>query len=714
MYNMFQRTLNGADMINATSLNLPRTENAVRVNGEFGTAGQVLAKDSNNKLNWSRVDDVEIPDGSIGGSKLKSDISITTTGDITATNITATNLLKTNTTLDLPNTTTAINITDGGGNGSAGQVLVKDNDNKLAWDFVDDIEIPNRSITHTKLVEKTITDAEIADNAIITRTINDEAVTNAKIKAGTIEGDRLKNQTIEDGKIKDGTITGGKLASDIAISTSGDITGAVINATDHFVQTASNGPIENTFTGKLTTTNNVQGADIIATDNFSQTGTSANTLAGPITSTSADASSFSGTLTTASYQQSTTGQNDLTGALHLTKAGNGTAPVQYASGGFALQVGTDAINSDVYISRNLIVDGLIRGDIVGDVSDTHIQTQSLIVKELSAGGTTGITVKDNFDIILMDNNAGSEQIRISLDSSAGTINLADAGGTTSIVINGTNGDITLNQGDYILNSQYGVFKGYDYAGQKSLIKDVDFKDTTNTNLPGRIFTKNWSPQLSGGLQVRWTYTAVSSNEATNNWHDASGEDVYGGSRGHLDLTNIVPRTSKVRGRLRMNMACNYQMGIRLKYKIGAGGWNNGMGYLCLGDDWTDTDNPEYLGRKTWIWETQTLDITPGTTMSFRPEIFIKYAPEPYPGKQPAPPASYPANFARVQFWVGSVAGNTAPTEDTNSDLPAVFEIIELPAELTYNSTSPGTYPAGMLSSESEGGYDTGDPVSDDY
>ena len=135
----------------------------------------------------------------------------------------------------------------------------------------------------------------------------------------------------------------------------------------------------------------------------------------------------------------------------------------------------------------------------------------------------------------------------------------------------------------------------------------------------------------------------------------------------------------------------------------------------FGDDWTDGDTPEYLGRKTWIWETQTLDVTPGTTMSFRPEIFIKYAPEPLPGKDPAPPASYPANFARVQFWVGSVAGNTAPSEDTNSDLPAVFEIIELPAELTYNSTSPGTYPAGMLSSESEGGYDTGDPVSsDDY
>ena len=62
---------------------------------------------------------------------------------------------------------------------------------------------------------------------------------------------------------------------------------------------------------------------------------------------------------------------------------------------------------------------------------------------------------------------------------------------------------------------------------KDFLSDVDFKDNTNTNLPGRIFTKNWSPQLSGGLQVRWTYTAEKTDEATNNWRSAAGEDGYG-------------------------------------------------------------------------------------------------------------------------------------------------------------------------------------------
>jgi hypothetical protein len=81
---MFNRTLNGANMIDATSLNLPANVNALRINGDFGTAGQVIAKDSNNRLNWSRVDEVEIPDNSISGNKLKNDITFSTTSLIRA------------------------------------------------------------------------------------------------------------------------------------------------------------------------------------------------------------------------------------------------------------------------------------------------------------------------------------------------------------------------------------------------------------------------------------------------------------------------------------------------------------------------------------------------------------------------------------------------------------------------------------------------------
>ena len=113
------RTLSGQTTINADIISLPETINAITIKGNKGLSGQVLQKSSTNKLGWGFIDDIEIPDGSISGAKLKSDIGITTTGDIQARNITATNILKTETTLDLPNTITAINITDGGGNGSA-------------------------------------------------------------------------------------------------------------------------------------------------------------------------------------------------------------------------------------------------------------------------------------------------------------------------------------------------------------------------------------------------------------------------------------------------------------------------------------------------------------------------------------------------------------------------------------------------------------------
>ena len=728
---MFQRTLNGADMINATSLNLPPNENAVRINGDFGTAGQVLAKDSNNKLNWSRVDDIEIPDGSIGGEKLKSDISITTTGDITARNIKATNILKTETTLDLPFTTTSINITGGGGNGSAGQVLVKDGDNKLAWDFVDDIEIPDRSITHDKLVLKTITDAEIADNAIITRTILDANVTEAKlatdsvttdkivdanvtavklatnsvitdkIKDANVTADKLATDSVTTDKIEDGAITGGKLASNIAISTTGtitadDITGATITAQDHFVQTASNGPITNTFTGGLS----------ISGGAFTQTSTADNTLAG---------------------------------ALFLTKAGNASAPTSFASGGFALQVGDASTNSDVYIKRNLIVDGLIRGAIVGDVSDTHINTQSLVVHNLSAAGTSGIQVEDDYDIRLLQSYGDIK--RIELKSSTGTIHLFDSSGAETIVINGQDGDIELKSGGstkikldasvgvveatsvageasgFHIIGRGGIFDGYtvtaDGYTSKSFIENVDFGAFNNWNLPGRTFRKVWMPvKNASGLQVRWTYTAVSSLEADNNWHDASGESATLVGRGLLDIENRRMRTSKIKATITMNMACNYQLGFRLKYKTSStlpitGAWTPSQEYLCLGDDWTDTDSPEYLGRKTWTWTYPLFPVTQGHYYSFRPEFFIKYAPYPYA-----------TNHARVQFWVGSALGYAIPTEKTNSDMPAIFEITEMPEEQTEFSDTAGTYPASAETLLSAG-YHMGDlpPSSssdDDY
>jgi hypothetical protein len=89
--NTSDRTLNGANSIIADSLVLPKNNKyALFVGNDKGIAGQTLQKDENNKLKWGFIDNIEIPDGSIEGSKLAPNINISTTGDITAHDITAT------------------------------------------------------------------------------------------------------------------------------------------------------------------------------------------------------------------------------------------------------------------------------------------------------------------------------------------------------------------------------------------------------------------------------------------------------------------------------------------------------------------------------------------------------------------------------------------------------------------------------------------------
>ena len=87
------RTITGIDNENLSSLNLPETTTAIRVAGKIGTAGQVLGKhETSNRLEWTYVDKLTIPDNSIGGEKLKNDIDITTTGDIECDSLTANNI----------------------------------------------------------------------------------------------------------------------------------------------------------------------------------------------------------------------------------------------------------------------------------------------------------------------------------------------------------------------------------------------------------------------------------------------------------------------------------------------------------------------------------------------------------------------------------------------------------------------------------------------
>ena len=138
-----RRTLSGLTRIRADQLELPASRRAIAINGNYGVKGQTIQKDENNKLKWGFIDDIEIPDGSIEGNKLAPNITFSTTGNITASIIEATTSFK------APSSTNAFLVNND--SGSAGMVLQKSSGNVLQWGFVDDIEIPDNSITGDKL-----------------------------------------------------------------------------------------------------------------------------------------------------------------------------------------------------------------------------------------------------------------------------------------------------------------------------------------------------------------------------------------------------------------------------------------------------------------------------------------------------------------------------------------------------------------------------------
>lgn len=78
-----ERTLSGVDSNTINQLFLPSSVASLIVGGDTGQAGEVLCKAADNKLHWDFIDDIEIPDHSIDGSKLKRDITFSTSGNIT-------------------------------------------------------------------------------------------------------------------------------------------------------------------------------------------------------------------------------------------------------------------------------------------------------------------------------------------------------------------------------------------------------------------------------------------------------------------------------------------------------------------------------------------------------------------------------------------------------------------------------------------------------
>lgn len=86
-FNTGGATLSGIGAGQGT-LRLPASATAISIGGDFGQPDQVIAKNkTTNILEWDFVSDLSIPDHSIAGVKLKTDITFDTTGNIGLNNL---------------------------------------------------------------------------------------------------------------------------------------------------------------------------------------------------------------------------------------------------------------------------------------------------------------------------------------------------------------------------------------------------------------------------------------------------------------------------------------------------------------------------------------------------------------------------------------------------------------------------------------------------
>ena len=228
--------------------------------------------------------------------------------------------------------------------------------------------------------------------------------------------------------IPDGSITGNKLAPNIDINTTGDITGAIITATDKFIQTGSN---ENLFNGQLrtpaiTTLNSGDGLTTLNGGNvelFSDDGTTKKIeldgSTGTITCEDLNINNHTGTI---EFNEIKTDKL----ILPIT----GTANCEILSSGNITTGGDITING----GNDLLVNGGGKIDLFSDNGTT---------RTFDIDGATGdlkiYRPSNGNEIIELDGATGNVLI-----NEGGRIDMFDAGGDISIELNGVNGIIDCN------------------------------------------------------------------------------------------------------------------------------------------------------------------------------------------------------------------------------------------------------------------------------
>lgn len=108
-----------------------------------------------------------------------------------------------------------------GGTGSVTSSLITDG-TIVAGDIADN------TITSAKLLDNTVASGKILDNTIASGKLLDNTIASGKILDNTIAGSKILDNTLTSTDIQDNTIAATDLASDIAIATTGYISGKVV------------------------------------------------------------------------------------------------------------------------------------------------------------------------------------------------------------------------------------------------------------------------------------------------------------------------------------------------------------------------------------------------------------------------------------------------------------------------------------------------------
>ncbi len=464
----FTRTLSGANSFTIDNLELSSHKDTIRINGFAGNIGDVIGKDVNNRLVFQTLAPFVIDPDSIDGTKLTNNISITTTGNYNGNSMTLTGDLQVNNDTTIDNDLTVngafnfngdLNIDDltvdsltldenfvGNGN-------INLNQHKIVGDYVNlDINGNTGSIICFQLTTK--------DSVLIEDTLsvvgNIDTSGNLTLTTGNLEidvgGIVAPAGTVECLDLE----TSGDITCDGDMDVIGDYTSTTGNVSAVSIVADDSVIADIGYFDDIKLPNVAVGFKIIIDGENGNIDTIGNftTTAGNVETTSGNIFTTNGNI----YANNGYIRGDVLRFLTKIQLGDTLSPTLfmdntgltlgsgfiksshtgvYASNDFALEL-TEA-NSHAFVGGNLKVDGTIFGNIVGEVSETHINGQSLTIQDLGdAGGNTGIKIENSYDFD-MYSDSGTTKV-FSIDGATGNIDSKD-GGITLI-----NGNINLTNG----------------------------------------------------------------------------------------------------------------------------------------------------------------------------------------------------------------------------------------------------------------------------